>query len=635
MTDPDIEIILPDDDKILVCPRCYTHIPEVSNFCLNCGFSLREGFSNRTKWMWLFVSILLMVGGMYYLYHRLSQLEPHRSASRSLQSERPAPSKENDIVVGADNELKKNEVIPPDSQKIRIPVGRVVIKDITGNVISEVPVPVVGGGWVALPKQVCLGGAEWVLKMGPDTELSIVDGILNDHDRIGLWQVQGDLAIDGPELYPWVPEAPLSWLSLTSQDSPEPVEFDNPGVQGLFIEGLLSESFNEFGVMIQQGRVVGWTFGDVLAGAFVWNGDEGKFLIPEIRVDDFYRITFANSREEEFTRALAMGNDYSDLEHLEAFANSFLFEANLSDEETPHHLQKETVIEDMRQLIAGALKTGYAIQVSNIFDAQILIEVADTDLLMDVARATAQSYDFEDAIDLTENVIAGLPQLIEQETAELQNFFADLYQNWIIDQFKKGNLESAWRAYRLGSWKLPDDVDIHLSGVQLTLAINDWAEAEKLLAMRDYPPSLDDKVQNLQAQISELKAQDGKIAIQFTPGARQIPASAILNNSANQQFIVDTGASMVTIPQSTAEDLGLVIDERNPVRRVFTAGGVKYAPEVSLSSITIDGREVNNIKALVLDLPNQSEWGLLGLNYLRRFRMDINTENGMLLLEPR
>ncbi|MEA3231403.1 MAG: retropepsin-like aspartic protease [Thermodesulfobacteriota bacterium] len=169
----------------------------------------------------------------------------------------------------------------------------------------------------------------------------------------------------------------------------------------------------------------------------------------------------------------------------------------------------------------------------------------------------------------------------------------------------------------------------------MALAINDWAEAEKLLAMRDYPPFLDDKVQNLQAQISELKAQDGKIVIQFTPGSRQIPASVILNSSAKQQFIVDTGASIVTIPRSTAEDLGLVVDERNPVRRVFTAGGVKYAPEVSLSSITIDGREVNDVKALVLDLPNQSEWGLLGLNYLRRFRMDINTENGTLLLEPR
>jgi clan AA aspartic protease (TIGR02281 family) len=131
------------------------------------------------------------------------------------------------------------------------------------------------------------------------------------------------------------------------------------------------------------------------------------------------------------------------------------------------------------------------------------------------------------------------------------------------------------------------------------------------------------------------RAKDGKIVIQFTPGLQQIPASAIINSRTEQKFIVDTGASMVTIPRSTAVDLGLAADEHIPMRRVFTASGVKYAPEVSLSSITIDGREVNDVKALVLDLPNQPEWGLLGLNYLRRFRMDINTKNGILLLEPR
>jgi aspartyl protease family protein len=108
-----------------------------------------------------------------------------------------------------------------------------------------------------------------------------------------------------------------------------------------------------------------------------------------------------------------------------------------------------------------------------------------------------------------------------------------------------------------------------------------------------------------------------------------------LNRSTNQKFIVDTGASLVTIPRSTAEELGLELDASNPLRKVYTAGGVKYAPEVTLFSITVEGWEVTDLKALVLDLPDQAEWGLLGMNYLRRFRMDINTDNGVLLLEPR
>jgi len=176
---------------------------------------------------------------------------------------------------------------------------------------------------------------------------------------------------------------------------------------------------------------------------------------------------------------------------------------------------------------------------------------------------------------------------------------------------------------------------VHLMGVQLALAENNWAEAEEILAAKEYPASLKDKIQNLQNQISELKAQEGKIVIEFTPGSRQIPVTAVLNRNTYQNFIVDTGASMVTIPSTTAQELGLPIDGRNPMRKIITAGGVQYAPEVNLYSLTIEGWEVNDIKALVLDIPNQPDLRLLGLNYLHRFRMDMNTDEGVLLLEPR
>jgi aspartyl protease family protein len=153
--------------------------------------------------------------------------------------------------------------------------------------------------------------------------------------------------------------------------------------------------------------------------------------------------------------------------------------------------------------------------------------------------------------------------------------------------------------------------------------------------MKEYPSALNDKVQNLRNQISELKAQEGKIVINFIPGNRHIPVSALVNGSVDQNFIVDTGASMVTIPRSTAEYLGLAVDEGNPRRKLITAGGVRYAPEVMLDSITIGGWEVTEVKAVVLDIPNQPDLGLLGLNYLENFRMDLNTEGGTLLLEPR
>ncbi len=300
--------------------------------------------------------------------------------------------------------------------------------------------------------------------------------------------------------------------------------------------------------MIQNNRVVGWTFGDLAAGAFVWNGDEGPYLRPEIRVDDFYRITFANSREEEFTRAFGMGEGYLELERLEAFANGFRYESKLSAQDTPANLQKANVIKNMESLISAAIKAGSAREVANLFDAQILVEAGDIVLLMEVSRATAQSYGFEDGIELAENVVEQLAPINARDSTLLTKFFSELYQSWIGALYNKGSLQGAWRAYRLGRRNLPDDLGIHLLGVQLALAENDWVEAEELLAAKEYPASLQDKVQNLQNQISELKAQEGKIVIHFTPGSRHIPVSAILNRTTNQNFIVDTGASMVTIP---------------------------------------------------------------------------------------
>lgn len=639
MDENDIEIITPEDEIPVVCPKCQASNPEGSNFCLNCGLSLLAPRPNRANWFWLTVCIIILVTMVVYFILRLSNYEFRKDVPRisKLAVPAPAPAPRKKAKVAEKEKPAPTQV--PETRKVsadlKLPVGLVTIKDISGKVIREMPVTVVGGGWVALPKRFCLGGAEWNLTMGSGRGGGIIEGLYNDYDQVGLWRVPENVTIEGPQLFPWSAGQPTAWYSLQSAGAPESLEISNPRPQGYFSRIDLPADIDEIGVLIQNNRAVGWTFGNLVAGAFVWNGDEGSYLSPEIRVDDFYRITFSNSREEEFVKAYAMGQDFLELERLEAFANGFRFESKLSAEDAPTELRKDNVVKTMRDLVAAAVGAGAAREVSNLFDTQILVEAGDVVLAMAVSRATAQSYGFEDGIALTENVVAQLPPLNEQDAIQLTKFYSELYQNWIVSLYNKGSLQGAWRAFRLGSRKLPDDPAIHLLGVQLALAESNWAEAEELLAQREYPAALRDRVRNLQNQISELKGQEGRIVINFAPGSRTIPVSAILNRDTDQNFIIDTGASMVTIPSATAEFLGLAYDDRNPVRRVMTAGGVRYAPEVTLQSISIGGWEVNNVRALVLDIPDQPDLGLLGLNYLENFRMDMRTEEGLLLLEPR
>jgi predicted aspartyl protease len=61
---------------------------------------------------------------------------------------------------------------------------------------------------------------------------------------------------------------------------------------------------------------------------------------------------------------------------------------------------------------------------------------------------------------------------------------------------------------------------------------------------------------------------------------------------------------------------------------------------VSVNEVIIDALEINgwvehDIRAIVLDMPDRPELGLLGTNYLGRFDMDLKPEEGTLVLTPR
>jgi clan AA aspartic protease (TIGR02281 family) len=628
-----------DNPKIIDCPQCHIKNPIESDICYNCGAPLHEHETPAKKagrhWLAVVVLVLFVVGGFYFYYHSDST-PPPTSQSNLISPKTPVTPPPRQIRVPEQaSDVKYLTESEADAELINIPIGLLRIRDVAGHLISEIMVPVVGGGWVALPTQEAIGGSSWVLQMSSGGPQTIEGGIINDLDQISLWRIPEDQSLESPELFPWSAGKPLTWLALGSQDPPEPIEIGGIGRQGNFYKGSLPSDINDAGVFIQDGRVVGWTFGDFIDGAFLWAGDVDRNLKAEIRVDDYYRLTFANGREEEFVRALAMGDDFSNLDRLAAFARAFRVDPRLSADRTPDYLKPEAVISQMRLLLARTVQEGFGFQAASYFDAEVLAQAGDISLMSEVVMLTAEMLGPEDAINLTENVIEDLEPKSNREKAQLNELHSGLYQKWLNRLLEGGDIQDAWRVYERGGRQRPDDLDIHLFGVKLALTEDDWETAQRLLEAKEYPPALRDQVTSLQSQISELKGQQGKILIRFAPGTRQIPVTASINQTTSQEFIVDTGASMVTIPFSTARILGIVISVRNPRRKIFTASGEIVVPEVVLDSITLEGYETYNVRALVMDIPNQPGLGLLGLNYLRQFRMDLNTDDGLLMLAPR
>jgi clan AA aspartic protease (TIGR02281 family) len=110
---------------------------------------------------------------------------------------------------------------------------------------------------------------------------------------------------------------------------------------------------------------------------------------------------------------------------------------------------------------------------------------------------------------------------------------------------------------------------------------------------------------------------------------------AILNEKSTALFIVDTGASYTMLSPATATALGIDLENRQTVA-LQTANGRIQAPLVSLETIDVGGLQIKNVTAAVHDVfPDGTISGLLGLNFLRHFRLDIDTQNGLLTLERR
>ena len=119
-----------------------------------------------------------------------------------------------------------------------------------------------------------------------------------------------------------------------------------------------------------------------------------------------------------------------------------------------------------------------------------------------------------------------------------------------------------------------------------------------------------------------------QIVIAAGPGGHFTALGAI--NGHSVQFLVDTGATAVTIAQNEADRLGLHYRDGRPAL-AQTANGNAQAFLITLDSVRIGGVEVHNIDAVVV--ASAMPFVLLGNSFLGRFEM--RRDNGMLSLVQR
>lgn len=129
-------------------------------------------------------------------------------------------------------------------------------------------------------------------------------------------------------------------------------------------------------------------------------------------------------------------------------------------------------------------------------------------------------------------------------------------------------------------------------------------------------------------------------------GAVEVPLKRIggvllvasrINNQVATNFIVDTGASVVTISHAVADRLGLEYAGK-PTQRLITPSGIMHSPRVVLDAVHVPdetGAGVSSVDAVVATVPGSPPdiGGLLGQSFLRNFHVTIDAERGVMHLQ--
>jgi clan AA aspartic protease (TIGR02281 family) len=635
------------------CTKCHA-VNEVSaSRCEKCGAPLQ--FYERSDHFWgrliFTIFTVLLAGVVLFNYFTREPVPPSGQAAEQMfavdtqkdekreeeKRKKPVRKQRPDVMAqaavegkGRDVTTKADDMSPEalSSEKEAV-AGWVTITDPWGRQVTKFRAGFAGNGWLALPARACLGGKIWHFSRDAGGEAEISGGMWVFGDVAGLWHIsKGTGSFHGPELAAWNESEPVSWFSLDSSQEYQSIMLNSRRNEGYFRSASLPDYVNETGMFIQSGKIVGWSFGQWLPGAYMWTGTELK---DKTWVRNFYNITFANGREEKFAMALALEKGHAGLDQLASLVEGFRLQPKLTMEDTPSYLLPGEITKKISDLVVYAVNHGGGGQVVNILNSQMLKHIGDINVFMNVVPAIVTARGFEVAISEIEDTGTYIERQIGHDVPALDELHVKLYQDWLQSLVSAQDVDEGWLTYNSAKVYYPDDPYIHLLGVELALMNGDWEAAERLLYMRSYPPDFQDRVQLLASLISEMKGKEGKIVINYPHGSNKIPVTATINGALDQDFLVDTGASIVIIPSSTAENLGL--ETYGGRHRVSTVGGVVMAHEVIIDTIEIEGWVEYDVRALVVDIPDRPGLGLLGMNYLNRF--DRETSDGTLLLTPR
>lgn len=182
----------------------------------------------------------------------------------------------------------------------------------------------------------------------------------------------------------------------------------------------------------------------------------------------------------------------------------------------------------------------------------------------------------------------------------------------------------------------------------LSAAVYRWKNGDGQTHYSSAPPSM--PVENLEVKrgnrwypysaveetpVSPPKTNASKAVVSYNKQNSMIILPVTVNQEIEKLFAVDTGASYTVISPDLVNALNLTPNANVAPIVLQTANGRIQAQLINLDTITIGQLTTHNVMAAVHDIGDDSNIvGLLGLNFLNRFKVTVDSTNHQFILEP-
>jgi clan AA aspartic protease (TIGR02281 family) len=170
-----------------------------------------------------------------------------------------------------------------------------------------------------------------------------------------------------------------------------------------------------------------------------------------------------------------------------------------------------------------------------------------------------------------------------------------------------------------------------------------WVDEQGRIHLTDTPPQSRSDRQELKVyKPSEASPQTGDNG---TPAAEAgsakltptkpggvVVVEAVLNRRLTVPLMLDTGADFTVLTKQVAQELRLRALDRLPKMQFGTAGGVVNFPIATLQSLRVGTAEARDV-AVAIDTDGHMPVGLLGMSFLRHFKMTVDHQHGQVKFE--